>query len=79
MTFVDCLYFSATTQTAVGCGDIVPATVLGRVCTMIQAAFRYFCLAFMVSLLVARVRRPERRQNPSTGTRNTNVKMLRLR
>jgi hypothetical protein len=53
-SFLDCLYFSVTTQTTVGYGDITPISVLGKVCTIIQAAFGYFYLAFLVSLFTSK-------------------------
>ncbi len=79
MTFVDCLYFSATTQTTVGYGDIVPVTVLGKICAMIQAAYGYFYMAFILSLLMARaVLKPERYQDPYRDRQGTNRRILRL-
>ncbi len=55
VSFLDCLYFSVTTQTTVGFGDIIPTTTLGKVCTVIQAAFGYFYLAFLISLFTSKV------------------------
>jgi hypothetical protein len=53
--FLDCPYFGVTTQTTVGYGDVVPVSVLGKVSTVIQAAFGYFYLAFLVSLFTSKV------------------------
>lgn len=52
--FLDCLYFSVTTQTTVGYGDITPISVLGKVSTVIQAAFGYSYLAFLISLFISK-------------------------
>lgn len=52
--FVDCLYFSVTTQTTVGYGDIVATTLFGKILSMVQAVFGYFYMAFMISLFVLR-------------------------
>lgn len=52
--FFDCFYFSITSQTTVGYGDIVPTTFSGKVLTMIQVVFGFFYLAFTISFFTAR-------------------------
>lgn len=52
--FFDCLYFSITSQTTVGYGDIVPATPGGKIVSTVQVVFGYFYLAFTISFLAAR-------------------------
>lgn len=52
--FVDCLYFSAATQATVGYGDIIPNSVSGKTCSMIQGVFGYLCLAFLISIFMAK-------------------------
>jgi len=52
--YFDCLYFSITTQTKVGYGDIVPLTTGGKITTSLQVIFGYFYLAFIIALIVAR-------------------------
>lgn len=54
VTFLDCLYFSVGTQTTLGYGDLVPATVSAQISCMVQAAFGYVYLAFLVSLFTTR-------------------------
>lgn len=54
VNFVDCLYFSATTQATVGYGDIIPNSVSGKTCSMIQGVFGYLYLAFLISLFTAK-------------------------
>ncbi len=53
-SFVDCLYFSVTTQTTVGYGDIVPTSFLGKTCSIVQCAFGYLYLGFLISLFTAK-------------------------
>ena len=43
-TFFDFLYFSVTTQTTVGFGDIVPNSTFTRIITMIQMMMSYMAL-----------------------------------
>ncbi|HOW55705.1 MAG TPA: potassium channel family protein [Syntrophorhabdaceae bacterium] len=51
--FLDCLYFSIGTQTTLGYGDLIPATVPAKITSMVQAAFGYVYLAFLVSVFTA--------------------------
>ena len=44
VTFLDFLYFSVTTQTTVGYGDIVPSSPLTRIITMVQMLMSYIVL-----------------------------------
>lgn len=43
-TFLDYLYFSVTTQTTVGYGDIVPNSLFTRIITMVQMLMSYIVL-----------------------------------
>jgi hypothetical protein len=52
--FFDCFYFSITSQTTVGYGDIVPSSFSGKLLTMIQVVFGFFYLAFTISFFTAR-------------------------
>jgi len=54
VSFLDCLYFSVTTQTTLGYGDIIPISVSGKICSIIQAAFGYIYLAFLISVFTSR-------------------------
>ncbi len=54
VNFVDCLYFSATTQATVGYGDIIPTSVSGKTCSTIQGVFGYLYLAFLVAIFTAK-------------------------
>lgn len=54
VSFLDCLYFSVTTQTTLGYGDIIPTSVSGKICSIIQAAFGYIYLAFLISVFTSR-------------------------
>jgi len=51
--FLDCLYFSIGTQTTLGYGDLIPATTSAKIASMVQAAFGYVYLAFLVSVFTA--------------------------
>lgn len=48
--YIDALYFSITSQTTVGYGDIVPATFLSKMAVMLQVVFGYFYLAFTIAI-----------------------------
>lgn len=52
--YFDCFYFSITSQTTVGYGDIIPATLGGKVISMAQVVFGYFYLALAVSFFTVR-------------------------
>ncbi len=47
-------YFSITSQTTVGYGDIIPATVGARITSGAQAFFGYFYLAFSIALFTSK-------------------------
>jgi len=52
--YIDCLYFSVTTQTTIGYGDIIPASFLGKAFSMYQSVFGNIYLAFLIALCTAR-------------------------
>ena len=52
--YFDCFYFSITSQTTVGYGDIIPASFLGKTITAIQVIFGYFYLAFTISIFTCK-------------------------
>lgn len=52
--FFECFYFSITSQTTVGYGDIIPGTSGARLCAMIQTVFGFFYLAFTISFFTAK-------------------------
>lgn len=54
-SFFDCFYFSITSQTTVGYGDVVPKSTGGRLVTIIQVIFGFFYLAFTISFFSARM------------------------
>ncbi len=54
VTYLDCFYFSITTQTTVGYGDIVVASMPAMVCSIIQCVFGYFYLAFSIAIFACR-------------------------
>ena len=53
-----CLYFSFTTLTTVGYGDLTAATDLGRTLAIFEALIGQIYLVTVVSLLVGNLRRP---------------------
>ncbi len=53
-SFLDCLYFSITSQTKVGYGDIVPASDGSMISAMIQVSFGYFFIAFLIAFFVCK-------------------------
>lgn len=55
VTLLDSLYFSITSQTTVGFGDIIPATISARVIIMVQVIFGYFYLGLVVAFITARM------------------------
>jgi voltage-gated potassium channel Kch len=56
-----CLYFSFTTLTTVGFGDIVAGTNLGRTVAVFEALLGQIYLVTVVSLIVSNLGRPARR------------------
>lgn len=60
----DYLYYSVSTLTTLGYGDLVAATALGRMLSVTEALFGQMCLVTVAALLVSnfgRDRRPWRR------------------
>lgn len=53
-SFFECLYFSITSQTKVGYGDIIPASNGGKITAMAQITFGYFYLAFIIAFFVSK-------------------------
>lgn len=53
-TFFECFYFSITSQTKVGYGDIIPASNGGKITAMAQVSFGYFYLAFIIAFFVSK-------------------------
>lgn len=53
-SYLDCLYFSVTTQTTVGYGDVIAASMSGKICSMIQSIFGYFYLAFAIAIFASK-------------------------
>jgi len=53
-TYLDCFYFSITTQTTLGYGDIVAASVPAKVCSIVQSVFGYFYLAFSIAIFACK-------------------------
>jgi len=52
--YFDAYYYSITTQTTVGHGDIVPATRGGKIVTALQVVVGYFYLAFTISFFTCK-------------------------
>ena len=57
-----CLYFSFTTLTTVGYGDLVAGSDLGRTLAIFEALLGQIYLVTVVSLLVSNLGRPTRRR-----------------
>jgi len=53
--FITYFYFSITTQTKVGFGDIVPASDPAKIITIIQVLFGYFYIILTVVVYVAKM------------------------
>lgn len=54
ITYLDSLYFSTTTQTTVGYGDIVAVSRPAKVAALAQCMFGYFYLAFSAAVFACR-------------------------
>jgi hypothetical protein len=54
ISYIDCLYFSITSQATVGYGDIIPITNLAKILVSLQVFFGYFYLCFSISIFTAR-------------------------
>lgn len=54
ITYLDCFYFSATTQTTVGYGDIVAFSKLAKIISLFQCIFGYFYLAFSAAIFACK-------------------------
>ena len=52
--YFDCFYYSITSQTTVGYGDITPVTFLSKTVTTVQVTFGYFYLAFTIAFFTAK-------------------------
>lgn len=63
MTRASHLYFSFVTLTTLGYGDIVPATPLARMLTVLEAATGVLYIAITVARLVAAYQRADRGEN----------------
>ena len=60
-------YFSFTTLTTVGFGDLTPATRAGRALAMAEALIGQIYLVTVVALVVSNLTLPRRRPGPATG------------
>ncbi len=52
--YFDSFYFSITSQTTVGYGDIIPATTGAKIVSGIQVFFGYFYLAFTMAIFTCK-------------------------
>jgi len=52
--FFESFYFSITSQTTVGYGDIIPATFGARIVSGAQTLFGYFYLAFSIAIFTCK-------------------------
>lgn len=64
-TVSNCLYFSFTTLTTTGFGDITAATDLGHTLSVFEALIGQIYLVTVVSLIVSNLGRPARRRRDS--------------
>ncbi len=51
--YIDSLYFSITSQTTVGYGDIIPVNLSGKITVLLQVVFGYFYLAFTMAVFTS--------------------------
>jgi len=65
----DYLYFSFTTLTTLGYGDITPLTDRAYALTIVEAVIGQFYLAVLIASLVGRFISQERRVPPTDGHR----------
>jgi hypothetical protein len=68
-TVANCLYFSLTTLTTVGYGDLTAAPDLGRTLAVFEALLGQIYLVTVVSLIVSNIRRPALAERPATPWR----------
>jgi voltage-gated potassium channel Kch len=66
-TISRCLYFSFTTLTTVGYGDLVAASNLGRTLAIFEALLGQIYLVTVVSLIVSNLGRPARGERRSAS------------
>jgi hypothetical protein len=67
-TISNCLYFSFTTLTTVGYGDLVAQTNVGHTLSVFEALVGQIYLVTVVSLIVSNLGRPTARDRASTET-----------
>ena len=56
--FLEALYFSSTTQTTLGYGDLTPSNPFAKVATSVQSVFGLACYSFLFALLFYKVLHP---------------------
>ena len=71
ISFVDCLYFSITSQATVGYGDLIPITNPTKILVSIQVFFGYFYLCFSISIFTARTILKSKKLTPLLRYKNT--------
>lgn len=71
ISFVDCLYFSITSQATVGYGDLIPITNSTKILVSIQVFFGYFYLCFSISIFTARTILKSKKLTPLLRYKNT--------